>query len=369
MERIPFDKKELEIVEVIPATVPGRPDAKIFNYPIPPKENYRLVYERKIPFWLPTRNDTRMITPRIDPDNLARVFAFEAEPMKPEEMTGQADKFGIPWVFVPQVGGSMVEPGNPALKDANDWQEAIQFPDVANWDWAGSKEANKDFVKTDRWFVYCHLTGFFERLISFMDFENAAVALVDDEQKDAVHSLFDALADCYIDIFTRAYDAYGFDSLNFHDDWGSQRAPFFSLDLVMEMVVPHIKKVTDFVHNELGIYFDMHSCGKNELLVPAYIAAGADSWSGQPMNDKPLVYSKYGDQLILGIEPQVPADATQPTTAMPLEEAIAIGQSFLDAYIPNYAEKPVFASMFAGPDGYDEFMYESSRNAFNKLAG
>ena len=36
----------------------------------------------------------------------------------------------------------------------------------------------------------------FERLISFMDFENAAVALIDDSQKDAVKS-FSSLCDLY----------------------------------------------------------------------------------------------------------------------------------------------------------------------------
>ncbi|MCL2632352.1 MAG: methyltransferase, partial [Coriobacteriia bacterium] len=266
MQRIPFDKKEVENFTLIPATFPGWPDAKVFDYPISPKENYRMVYERKIPVWLPNRNDSRMITPRIDNDNLARVFAFEAQPLTDEDREGNVprpDKFGIPWVYVEQVGGSMVEPGNPTLEDANDWQDVINFPDVASWDWAGSAEINKDFANTDRWFVYCHLTGFFERLISFMDFEGAAIALVDPDQKEATHSLLDALADCYIEIFTNAYNAYPFDSLNFHDDWGAQRAPFYSLDVAMEMLVPHIKKVTDFVHNDLGVFFDFHSCGKN----------------------------------------------------------------------------------------------------------
>jgi hypothetical protein len=205
-------------------------------------------------------------------------------------------------------------------------------------------------------------------MISFMDFENAAVALVDDDQKDAVHALLDALVDCYIDIFTRSYNAYPFESLNFHDDWGSQRAPFFSLDVAMEMLVPHMKRVTDFCHNDLGVKFDLHSCGKNELLVPAYIAAGIDSWSGQPMNDKPGIYDAMNGEFILGMDIKLPDGLPQPTTTMPLEDAKVIGKQFLDTYLPNYLAKPITGGNWAAPDGYLDFIYEESRKMFYDMA-
>ena len=365
MDRIPFDIKEIENATSSPGFF-GQ-EVKTYAYPITPKENYRLLYERKVPFWLPGFNDMSMMTPRIDPDNLARAFSFEATPMLPEEMVGGPDKFGIPWVYVPQAGGSMVEPGNPTLRDANDWQDVINFPDVANWDWAGSKEINKDFVKTDKWLVYCHLTGLFERLISFMDFENAAVALVDPDQKEATTALLDALADNAIDIIGHAYDAYGMDAVNFHDDWGSQRAPFFSLDVCMEMIVPALKKVVSFVHNDLGLFFDMHSCGKNELLVPAYIEAGCDSWSGQNMNDKPMLYDKYGDKIILGIEPDIPFDMFSPTP-MTYDDAVASAQRFIDKYMPTFKTKPVTIGFFGGPEGFDDYFYQACREALNAAA-
>ena len=362
MERIPFDRKEIENATVTPGFFPGM-EIKTFDYPISPKENYRMLYERKVPFWMPSFMDSQFFAPRIDPDNVARVQVFEANPLQPEEMTGCPDKFGIPWVYVPQAGGSMVEPGNPTLLDANDWPDVINFPDVAKWDWAGSAEANKDFVNTDKFLSFTFVTGFFERLISFMDFQNAAVALIDDDQKEAVHSLFDALVDCYCDIIGRAYNAYPFDGIWFHDDWGAQRAPFFSLEVAMEMIAPHIKKVADFCHS-LGVFFDMHSCGKNEILVPAYIEIGADSWSGQNMNDKAMLYDKYGDKIILGIEPDLTVAFGQQVS---LEDAIGTAQRFIDKYVPNFKEKPVLMGMFFGPDGFNEYLYETTRNAFNAL--
>ncbi|MCL2136493.1 MAG: methyltransferase [Coriobacteriia bacterium] len=366
MDRISFDRKEIDNATIVPAAWPGMPDTKIFDTPVSPKENYRMLYEHKIPYWLPTWGDSQFFAPRIDPDNIARVQIFEANPLAPEERTGCADKFGIPWVFVEQVGGSMVEPGNPAMLDANDWPDVIKFPDVANWDWAGSAAANKDFVNTNKFLSFTFVTGFFERLISFMDFENAAVALIDDDQKDAVHSLFNALVDCYCDIIGRAYNAYGgFDGIWFHDDWGAQRAPFFSLDVVMEMVVPYIKRVREFCHS-LGIFFDMHSCGKNEILVPAYIEIGADSWSGQPMNDKQMIYDKYGDKIILGMEMDVSWSFGDPP--LELDVATAAAQRFIDKFVPNFKQKPVLMGSLFGPEGYSEYVYEAGRKALDAIA-
>ncbi|MBQ3165842.1 MAG: hypothetical protein IJC01_00740, partial [Clostridia bacterium] len=94
-----------------------------------------------------------------------------------------------------------------------------------------------------------------------------------------------------------------------HDDWGSQRAPFFSLDTCMEMIVPHIKKIVDFCHSK-GLWFQQHSCGKNEMLVPAYIAAGVDLWCPQPMNDIVKLVKEYGDKLLFGWSPvAIPEEA------------------------------------------------------------
>jgi len=39
------------------------------------------------------------------------------------------DFFGVDWVYVPSVGGSMPRPGvKPLLEDVNDWPEKIVFP-------------------------------------------------------------------------------------------------------------------------------------------------------------------------------------------------------------------------------------------------
>ena len=262
--------------------------------PITPRENFRLVYERKLPRWLPVQEDRKFLAPRIDPDNIARCFCFEANPLSEEEVNhvstkGYKDKFGVSWEYVPQAGGSMVRPGDPLLDDVNHWKEQITFPDIEIWDWEGSKTANADYTDTDKCLTAIIMNGLFERLISWMGFEEAAMALIDEDQKEAVHGVFDALADLYNRMIDRYIQAYGIDQVSFHDDWGGQHAPFFGLATVREMLVEPLKKIVRHCHDR-GIFFDMHSCGKNEALVPAYIEAGCDSWSGQPINDKKMLY-------------------------------------------------------------------------------
>jgi uroporphyrinogen-III decarboxylase len=90
----------------------------------------------------------------------------------------------------------------------------------------------------------------------------------------------------------------------FHDDWGSQRETFFAPDVAEEMLVPHIRRLTDFVHSK-GRFCDMHSCGQNLKQVPNMIKCGFDSWSGQPMNDTAKEYELYGDKILIGVIPRL----------------------------------------------------------------
>jgi hypothetical protein len=206
------------------------------------------------------------------------------------------------------------------------------------------------------------MTGFFERLISFMDFDGAALALIDEDQKDALHELFDALADLYIKMIDKYIWAYNINALSFHDDWGAQKAPFFSLATVREMIVPHLKKVVDYCHSR-GLIFDMHSCGKNEMLVPAYIEAGCDSWGGQTINDRPLIYAQYAGQLIITMDSDLQIVPNEPVDP---EEAKASAKRFVDKFLPDYATKPVLAGGAMGaPPEYAETLYVESRKAFN----
>jgi hypothetical protein len=353
---LPYDSKEIETTDTYAPMFPGAPGSKKFATPISPKENYTLVYSRKLPHWIPQFTDTLMLGPRIDPDNIARAIVMEADPLSEAEMIGGKDRHGIEWLYVPSAQGSMVKPGNPTLSNANDWEKVVSIPDVDSWDWEASAVSNKPYIDPNRFLSVTILSGFFERLISLMDFGEAAVALIDEDQQDSVIALFSTLADVYCKMLDHFKASYNADMVWFHDDWGSQRNPFFSLSTVEEMIVPYLGRVVDHAHS-IGMFFDMHSCGKNEKLVPAYVAAGCDSWSGQEMNDMNMIFDKYGDKLILGLQPDI---LINPLT--PEADVIASAKRFVAKYGPEYDKKPVLA--FAMSDLFGEVIYEESRKFF-----
>ncbi len=350
MTKIPYNPSELEVKgEYLNTTVSFTPPTKIWNTPITVKENFLRALKGEH-LWMPTSNDVVNIESRVNLDHVARAEVRDLGPIQPDEEKGGKDLFGIEWIFVPQVGGSMVKPGEPTLTDANEWYDKITFPDIDAMPWNEMANLNAPFRSETRVIGCCFQNGLFERLISFMDFEGAATAMIDEDQQDAVHDLYDKLADMYIAMIQKYIDGIGVSEVLFHDDWGSQRAPFFSLATCREMLVPHLKKIVDFVHSQ-GMIFQLHSCGCNELLVPAMIEAGVDVWNGQPMNDKDMLYEKYGKDIILGIDaPEVAEGATD-------EEIEEIAKAFIE----KYAKYPIMISTRMAPDKLVEALYRQSR--------
>lgn len=304
------------------------------NTPITPRENFLSALKRDgNVMWIPFNTDILNVQGRINIDHIARAEVMDLTPLLTLEEKGGPDLFGIEWVFVPTAGGSMVQPGAPTLTDVNDWPDVIHFPDVDALDWEGWAKANEAFRDTERTFQIGFQNGLFERLISFMDFEGAAMAIIDDDQKDAIHALFAKLCDMYEAFITHYCQYFPVNGVMFHDDWGAQHSPFFSPDTVREMILPYLKRLADFCHAH-GMYFHQHSCGKNEKLVPCMIEAGVDMWMPQNINDVDMLRERYGDKIVLGVTPTVDPKASD-------EEIDAAAKAFVEKYCPQLRERPI----------------------------
>jgi len=352
---IPFDPKELEVIEMKPGFFGAQ--IPVYNYPVSPREAVIATYKRK-PIWQLTGSEQGFFTPKVYPDNVARAFVFDANHMTPEQGGGK-DMFGIEWEYVPSAGGSMVRPGKPFLSDANEWYEKVVWPDIDSWDWEGEAKKNEGYLKSDTFNMCSMLNGWFERLVSFMDFESAALALIDEEQKDAVKDFFDKLTDLYIQIYDRHMTYFpDIDGFSVHDDWGSQRETFFSPDVAEEMIVPYMRRLTDFIHSK-GRFCDFHSCGQNLRQVPNMIKAGWDSWSGQPMNDTEKAYELYGDKILIGVYPV----ELSPTASE--EEQRASARAYADKFC-NPDKPSILNGGFNLPAAFREELYKHSRINYSK---
>jgi hypothetical protein len=352
---IPFDPKELEVVSMKPSFFGA--DIPVYNYPVTIKEAVIATYQRK-PIWQLTGMESGFFTPKVYPDNVARAFVFDANHMKPEEGGGK-DMFGLEWEYIPAAGGSMVRPGKPFLSDANEWYDKIVWPDIDSWDWEGEAKINEGYLKSDTFNICSMLNGWFERLISLMDFEGAIMALIDEDQKGAVKDFFDKLTDLYIKICDKMMVYFpNINGFNCHDDWGSQKETFFSPDVVEEMIVPYMRRLTDHLHTK-GMICDFHSCGQILKQVPNMIKAGWDSWSGQPMNDTEKAYELYGDKIIIGVlVKDLNPDASE-------EELRAAARAYADKFCRP--EKPsILNGGYILPNAFREELYKQSRINYSK---
>lgn len=354
MKKIPFSEDELQVVGRYMAA--GNPTGKAkLNTPITPKENILAFLRNETPCWMPD-GDIITITPDILPDNVARGFVQEANPT---DVKGGPDLFGVDWVYLPDVGGSMVRPGKPVLEDVNDWKDIIKFPDIEAMDWEGCAKRNVEYLGDGSdpvWTV--QFSGMFERLISFMDFEQAAVALIDEDQVDAVCELFDALTDLYIKIIDKAVKYFHITGYLFHDDWGSQQAPFFSKSTFREVIAPRIRRLVDHCH-ENGVIFELHSCGHTESMCDAICELGIDMWRPQPMNDMVRLYNEFGDKIKFGVRAPLFTDDS------PVEDQIAAAKKLVHQF--SQPGKFVFTSFFQETDTFRKALYEESRKTYYEM--
>jgi hypothetical protein len=354
-------QKELQIVDEF-NSFPGLPSEPRYDTPITPRENF-MRSMRHEELWTPMTTELLVLSPRINPDNIARGFVLDVDGIDNMTQAGGPDMFGVLWEWVPQVWGSMVRPdGKQLLSDVADWENAARFPDPSEWDWEGSAARNAHLIRGERATMVWFQNGLFERLISFMGFENAALAFIDEKQRPYVHSLFDRLCGLYEDIFVCFKKYYKADILYFHDDWGGQLAPFFSEKMAREMLLPYLKRLIDFSHG-LDMYFDFHCCGKNEILVPVMIDAGVDIWSGQPINDHSTLLEKYTGRIRFEVGLDIPFGAR-----LPADETETLVNGLLTKFDP-YLGSVIFANYIGTPEGKArlyEMVYRRSREKLSR---
>lgn len=361
-----FDPSEFQVIGGAPSSVacpmfPGEmPPEPLFNRPITPRENLKLAFSGQKPYWIPQTGwafcDVRNFRPRQIPDNYATHLIFDGGEFVEYDSDVKRGWFNLDWVWVPVAGGATVKPGTPLIEDMNDWEKIVEWPDLDAIDWKEMGEMNKEFLNTPQLVQLGMLDGFWERLISLMDVSGAAMALIDEDQQDAVHAFFDKYADFLIDYIRRVKEVCPIDCVLIHDDWGTQNGPFFSLETAREMLVPYLKRVVDYIHSE-GMAYEQHSCGNCTKLVPAYIEAGVDFWNPQPMNDIDAICELCKDtqlHIAIGDVPLAP-DASE-------EEIRQAARDFFDKHRDH---KIFHAPMAANPIFLQE-LYAYSRQELAK---
>ena len=216
------------------------------NTPITPRENMMRVMKGEQPMWLPNMNrDMNIVCPDMMPDASARAF-------------GGIDWFGVDWQYEPLTKAAMVRPGTRRLSDITKWREELVFPDLNDLDWEKDSKELYHMLPNDRFTYFIIYNGIFERLADLTSFEDAFCYLL--EEQEELTAFFDKMIEWYIGLIKIARTYYHADMILFHDDMGTQRAPFFSPEIYEELFIPQYQKLTGAVH-EQGMFIALHSCG------------------------------------------------------------------------------------------------------------
>ena len=329
--------------------------------------------EGKTPYWIPSCGwffcDVNMFRPRQHPDNMGNHQCIDGGPSVDYDALGLVVKgwFDCPYEWEPLSNGAMPRPGRPTIEEMDEWEDVLEMPNLDDIDFDEIAQMNREYLSSQKVNQLGIQFGFWERMMNLMDVDNAAVALLDEDQADGIHRFLDQLSDVYIDYIGRMLDrGMRIDSVYLHDDWGTQNAPFFSLDTCREFFVPPMKKVVDFCH-ENGILFEHHCCGNAGPLVPAMEECGTDFWIPQwTCNDVDELIERYKDYHIkFGVySPWIDAGT-------PEEEVREMGRAFVEKYAGTNIMYCNNIDLVGRP-GYDpalfgvweDAVYEYSRKAF-----
>lgn len=251
------------------------------------KENILKFYRHELPDHLPDFSYLHTLHP---------AKGFLERPIDAEGMT--KDWFGVEYIYEATGGASLPDPGKPPLvSDITKWREQVVFPDLDNMDWEAA--ARLDLIhEVDREskalsvLVQC---GVYERLHALLGMEQALMSFLIEPEETA--ALIGAIADYKYKLFEKIIQYYKPDILRHHDDYGTQKSMQMSPEVWREFIKPHLARFVELCHKN-GVFYEQHSCGLVEPIIPDFVEIGIDSWQGMHINDVPRLKEMSNGKLL-----------------------------------------------------------------------
>jgi len=259
-----------------------------------PRQNILNVLNHQEPAWTPNWITDVAIT---------GFGALPGPAFEKGELGGGYDGFGVRWVAPASGGGAPIPaPGEFLMHfdQIENWRDYIHFPDLDAFDWEGfaaHELAGMDGQGIDRNRVLVDFgsgNGPYERLASFMGFEDACLAIA--LEPEVTKELIEAIVDWKIEQLPYIVKYLNPDTYTSYDDVCTQKGPFMSPDAYRTLIKPGTKRLFDAV-KEAGMMPIQHTCGFAEPFVEDFIDMGAVAWTSvQTCNDIDGLLSKYGDR-------------------------------------------------------------------------
>ena len=301
-----------------------------FDTPITPKENFIRVAKRDNPMWVPNHlTDTQEFQHNELGSHKHRVYQGAPDFMKASQVDYKfLDPFGNSWTWVASAQGAMLTPGTKVLDDIKKWDKVIKWPVYNEWTY---EEVAKEFME-NRYdpTKLLHINifqGLTEMLVAFLGGYGAGM-LAMAEEPEAVADFFTFFSDRMIAFYDLMKSLYPLDMVTYHDDWGTQRATFFSPAMLESLVFEPTKKIIDHIKAD-GVLFQFHTCGKIDSFMPYICELGTDfNQIQRSAVDVPNVKAIYGDRTGINL----PIDGHIPGMTYTEEQMIDLARKNVDLY-------------------------------------
>jgi len=123
-------------------------------------------------------------------------------------------------------------------------------------------------------------------------------------EKDEVHERLEIWTNNVLQCLSKLVDAVKdyVIVMAFSGDAGSQKGPLIGPNLYREMILPHFRKIPEYLHKHSDIKFFYHTCGSVYKLIDCFIELGVDilnplQVSAAEMEPERLV-KKFGDRIV-----------------------------------------------------------------------
>jgi uroporphyrinogen-III decarboxylase len=248
------------------------------DYPISEAENLMRALRHEKPLWMPNFEGSVQDIG----------FGTPTPPLKDGDVF--TNMFGVVYQFS-EVQGSAT-PITKAFEDITE-SDKLEWPDLSKMDF---KEDAEKLERDEERLLAGHLgSACFEQLHMLEGFEQTLVDLITEPEK--IREFFEKMVDFQLQYFHKMNDAYNFDLILYHDDWGTARAPFFSVDLFKETILPPTIRLVKEIR-ETGVLMFFHNCGLIDDFIPFLVEdIHADGMQIQIINDIGGIIKKYGERV------------------------------------------------------------------------
>ena len=248
------------------------------------RDNILLAYRHQKPHFIPSIDDSDICYPSVLSEYPTQIGTYK-------------DGWGVTWqLYDGQPGPIQSKKDAVVLEEVTEWRDVVQFPHIETCDWeAGVAKDTATWDRENRISNVVIVTGLWERFYSLCGYENGLCNILVDPE--ASFALLSEIADHKIKYIQKLAEYYKPDKIQFHDDYGTERALIMSVESWRDLIKPNLKKIVDACH-ELGILYEHYSGGYIVPILEDFIELGIDAWSPvQNVNDPEALMERYNDKL------------------------------------------------------------------------